>query len=370
MVRIISRSTHERNFMIQIRLSMLCLVLSAICLTAGHAEHDAWMNGSLSDTAAAAETETEIYSEAAVSDALMIAEGEGVLYEPMSVRYLDDTPLLFPEPREEEHTAQHVPAPDDIVVTIDGGTKEHDAYLQQLEINEKIAAMQADIAQRKQAYAEKERRRIAAEKRAAARKAKEEAEAAKRAACPGYNPEYVAALTDTEQRECEAFYEEGYVFFRQNCSVMKDLPYGDDGFGQCGCGPTVTAALIANLVGEPVTPEDMRRLAIDTHAYIPNVGTTYNFIMVTTAAYGIKATNVVSKEAVCDALKAGKLVLATMGPGDFTLGAHFMLYRGMTDDGKILVADSYSYELSVKEWDWDTLADQLKNGYWIFEKEA
>ena len=35
---------------------------------------------------------------------------------------------------------------------------------------------------------------------------------------------------------------------------------------------------------------------------------------------------------------------------------------------KILIADSYSFEHSVKEWDYDVLYSQLKTGYWIFEK--
>ncbi len=358
--------------MIQIRLSLLCALLAVICFTAGHAYTDAaetGMNPSLFHAPETETTENTTPIEPAIEEALAWAEAEGMLREPMSIRYLDDTPIPFPE-EPEPGIPQHDPAPADIVVTMDGGTEAHDCYLQEKQLQEKIAEMQAEIAKRKQTQAEQERRARIARQKAAKRRAEAEKKAALAAACPGYNPAYVATLTKEEQAECAAFYEQGYVFFRQNCSVMKDLPYGDDGFGQCGCGPTVTAALIANLAGEPVTPEDMRRLAIDTHAYIPNVGTTYNFIMVTTAAYGIKATNVTSKEAVCDALKAGKLVLATMGPGDFTLGAHFMLYRGITDDGKILVADSYSYELSAKEWEWDTLAEQLKNGYWVFEKNS
>lgn len=230
--------------------------------------------------------------------------------------------------------------------------------------------------------AEEQKRRAEVERiREAAlakKKAKEEAErvnaaakeaAEKKAACPGYSEEYVSTLTEAEQAEAEHFYDLGYVFYRQNWSVTKELSYGDDTFGQCGCGPTCTAAIVSNLAGVAVTPEDMRNYAIETNAYIPHVGTTYNMIMTVTASYGIKATNTSSKDAVIKALKAGKLVLVSMGPGDFTLGAHFMLYRGITEEGKILIADSYSYDLSVKEWDWDDLEAQLKNGYYIFEKE-
>ena len=49
--------------------------------------------------------------------------------------------------------------------------------------------------------------------------------------------------------------------------------------------------------------------------------------------------------------KDGKLVIAIMSAGHFTRGGHFIVLRGITDDGKILVADCASYERSQKEWD-------------------
>ena len=186
----------------------------------------------------------------------------------------------------------------------------------------------------------------------------------------GYDAEYVSQLTEEEQKEAEYFLDQGFVFYRQNWSITKNQPYGDNTFGQCGCGPTCAAAIISNLAGEPVTPEDMRVWGLEHGSYIANTGTTLSFMTSVPAMYGIKATNVGrDREAVMQALRDGKLVLVSMGPGVFTLGAHFMLYRGITEDGKILIADSYSFEYSTREWDWNTLASQVKNGYWIFEKE-
>lgn len=228
-------------------------------------------------------------------------------------------------------------------------------------------------------YEEAERIRIAEEE---ARRAAEEArrleeqrraeEAALRAKCPGYNEAFISQMTEKEQAEAEWFREQGFVFFRQNWESLDDLPYGDDGFGQCGCGPTCVAEIIANLTGIPVTPEDMRVYGIEHNSYPPGTGTTYDFMLSTPKKYGIKVTNIGHgvKKPVVDALKAGKLILACMGPGDFTLGAHFMLYRGVTDDGKILIADSYDYEHSVRPWDFEELEAQLKNGYYIFELDT
>ena len=39
------------------------------------------------------------------------------------------------------------------------------------------------------------------------------------------------------------------------------------------------------------------------------------------------------------ALSQGKLVVASMGPGTFTRGGHFIVLTGITDDGKIKVND-------------------------------
>ena len=225
--------------------------------------------------------------------------------------------------------------------------------------------------------AEEEQRRIAEQKRKAAeskRKAAAEKaakEKALKAACPGYDEKFIATLTKEEQAEARYFYEQGYVFYRQNWSVLDDAEYGNEGFGLCGCGPTCLAAIISNLAGVPVDPEEMRTYGLSVGSWLPSGGTTYGFIIETAKKYGITATQIYAgdKESLFAALKDdNKLVLATMGPGDFTYGAHFMLFRGMTDEDKILIADSYSYEYSTMEWDYDYLYAQLKSGYWIFEK--
>ena len=54
---------------------------------------------------------------------------------------------------------------------------------------------------------------------------------------------------------------------------------------------------------------------------------------------------------IVDALADGKLVVAIMTKGHFTSSGHFIVLRGVTSDGKILVADPASYRRSEKEWD-------------------
>ena len=52
---------------------------------------------------------------------------------------------------------------------------------------------------------------------------------------------------------------------------------------------------------------------------------------------------------IVDALASGELVVAIMGPGHFTKSGHFIVLRGVTADGKILVADPASISRSNQE---------------------
>ena len=58
-----------------------------------------------------------------------------------------------------------------------------------------------------------------------------------------------------------------------------------------------------------------------------------------------------SPQAVVDALASGKLIVALMSKGHFTSSGHFMVLRGVTSEGKILVADPASKKRSEQEWD-------------------
>jgi hypothetical protein len=50
-------------------------------------------------------------------------------------------------------------------------------------------------------------------------------------------------------------------------------------------------------------------------------------------------------------LASGKLVVALMHPGHFTNSGHFIVLRGVTSDGKILVAGPGNLGRSEQAWD-------------------
>ena len=63
---------------------------------------------------------------------------------------------------------------------------------------------------------------------------------------------------------------------------------------------------------------------------------------------GVDATD---GQKIIDALAEGKLVIALMGPGHFTVSGHFIVLRGITSEGKVLVADPISVRKTGMEWD-------------------
>ena len=62
-----------------------------------------------------------------------------------------------------------------------------------------------------------------------------------------------------------------------------------------------------------------------------------------------------------------------MNPGHFTSYGHFIVLRGVTAEGKILVADPSSNDRSGKEWDLSIIINEARGDaasgspFWIFE---
>ncbi len=63
-----------------------------------------------------------------------------------------------------------------------------------------------------------------------------------------------------------------------------------------------------------------------------------------------------------------------MSKGHFTTGGHFIVLRGVTADGKILVADPGSTARSQQKWDLSIILNEANKGasaggpFWIISK--
>ena len=63
---------------------------------------------------------------------------------------------------------------------------------------------------------------------------------------------------------------------------------------------------------------------------------------------------------MADALAEGKLVVALMSKGHFTKSGHFIVLRGITPEGRVLVADPASLKRSNQEWELSLILSEAK----------
>lgn len=109
-----------------------------------------------------------------------------------------------------------------------------------------------------------------------------------------------------------------------------------------GCGPTSMADIMATWIDRNITPREMCKYAVDHGYRTRNSGTAWGFFQSIAKAYGF--TGFVQTKSMATAraaLKNGAFVVASMGPGYWTKGGHFIcLWK--TDDTYMYANDPAS----------------------------
>lgn len=144
------------------------------------------------------------------------------------------------------------------------------------------------------------------------------------------------------------------VYYNQKDSRWGHLPYGkSDTIAESGCGPTALAIVVSSLTDTKIIPPQMADWAYKNGYCIPHGGSYHSLIYEGAQHFGLQVEVSGTKDAqkIIDALSSGKLVIAIMGKGTFTTSGHFIVLRGVTSEGKILVADPFSVNFSNREWD-------------------
>lgn len=110
-----------------------------------------------------------------------------------------------------------------------------------------------------------------------------------------------------------------------------------------GCGAASVSMVIAYLTGNTgQTPYTLFKWAYD-HGYYTGGGLGHSCLQKLAELYGVKVTWIENDEArITETLRAGYPVIAHMGPGIFTDEGHYIVLRGITEDGYVLVNDSGS----------------------------
>ena len=153
------------------------------------------------------------------------------------------------------------------------------------------------------------------------------------------------------------------VYFNQGEEPWASQPYGTDDIGGYGCGPTAMAMVVSSLTGQIVDPAAMAQWAYENHYWASKSGSYLSLVPGAAEAWGLSCESMTDRtpEAVRSALLGGKLVVALMGPGHFTQNGHFIVLRGITLSGEVLVADPNSTERSLAAWDPQLVLDELSS---------
>ena len=163
------------------------------------------------------------------------------------------------------------------------------------------------------------------------------------------------------------------VYFNQRDDRYADQPYGTDDIGNYGCGPTAMSIVVSSLTDDIMDPVEMAEWAYEHGYWCSKSGSYHSLIPGAAEAWGLPVSGCTASEPqrIVDALSQGKLVVALMSKGHFTSSGHFIVLRGVTSDGLILVADPASYTRSEKEWYLSIILDEASTrassggSFWI-----
>jgi len=168
--------------------------------------------------------------------------------------------------------------------------------------------------------------------------------------------------------------------FYQYDSRWAGTTYGDSTIGAGGCGPTSFA-----MVSSGINPSNLK--ALDTngdgivdpvesanysvaHGYkVTNNGTDWEFFKDAGSKIGLTVTQYTPAQyiEVLNDLKNGYPVIASMTPGHFTKGGHFICLTGVDSNGQIIVNDPASEERSNQKWDFASIIVPEAAQFWSFK---
>lgn len=166
------------------------------------------------------------------------------------------------------------------------------------------------------------------------------------------------------------------VYYNQADSRWGNQKYVSKTIASTGCGPTSLAIVVSTLTGTAYDPPAICEWARTGNYYVHGKGSLHSLIPDGARHFGLQVSGCSYTEGqrIVDALSSGSLVIAIMSKGHFTTGGHFIVLRGVTADGKILVADPGSTARSQQKWDLSIILNEANKGasaggpFWIISK--
>ena len=140
------------------------------------------------------------------------------------------------------------------------------------------------------------------------------------------------------------------------------VEYGVETIALDGCGPTCLSMVAIGLTGNlKYTPIRISNVSMENGHYADGIGTAWTLMFEGCEMFGIKAKEIgLSEELMKAEVNAGRPIIASMAPGDFTDAGHFIvIYK--YEDGLFYVKDPNSKKNTETGWSYDTLKTQIKN---------
>lgn len=127
-----------------------------------------------------------------------------------------------------------------------------------------------------------------------------------------------------------------------------------------GCGAACLSMALEYLNGEAPDPAELFSQSIQDGKY-RGYGWSAELICHYAREYGVNARKIpADADAICAAIEAGKPVIALMGAGIFTESGHYIVLRGIAENGKILINDPNSRSNTKKAFPLETLIRESK----------
>ena len=155
-------------------------------------------------------------------------------------------------------------------------------------------------------------------------------------------------------------------FLYQIDPQWSDEPYAGGNIHENGCGPTCLSMVYISLTGKTdLDPAAMARFS-EQNGFTVDGMTAWALMTDGAAKLGLRSSELsASADVVRAELEAGRPIICSVRPGDFTTTGHFIVLAGLTDDGQVVVRDPNSAGNGDHPWDLERILGQCAN-LWSF----
>lgn len=142
--------------------------------------------------------------------------------------------------------------------------------------------------------------------------------------------------------------------------------YGTSFVAASGCGPTCLSMVLSTIKKDPsITPAAVASLSEQLGEVDSDNNTMWLLLSDAATTWGVSSEEgLLGEDQVNETLNSGKLIICSVGPGDFTKIGHFIVLVSYKD-GQVEVRDPFNTEHTERTWTYADIASQIVE-MWTF----